>query len=89
MHKVARDAAHHDRLYLQNHGGVYRSDDDGRHWQDIAPGLPSEFGFAMLTHPHRGDTAYTFPIAGAEARWPIEGRARVYRLSTPARRGSR
>src|SRR5215217_707625 len=81
VHKVARDAADPDRLYLQNHGGVYRSDDGGSSWQDIAPGLPTEFGFAMVAHPHRADTAYNFPITGAEARWPVDGKARVYRTT--------
>jgi photosystem II stability/assembly factor-like uncharacterized protein len=48
-------------------------------WNDIAPGLPSEFGFAMVAHPHRANTAFTFPIADAGARWPVDGRARVFR----------
>ena len=79
VHKVARDSADPERLFLQNHGGVYRSDDGGATWNDIAPGLPSEFGFAMVTHPRRADTAYTFPISDAGARWPVDGRARVWR----------
>ncbi|MGV9900496.1 WD40/YVTN/BNR-like repeat-containing protein, partial [Streptomyces tendae] len=52
VHKVARDAANPDRLYLQNHWGVYRSDDAGAHWTDIGEGLPSTFGFAVAAHPH-------------------------------------
>ena len=79
VHKVARDATDPDRLFLQNHGGVYRSDDGGQTWNDIAPGLPSEFGFAMVAHPHKPNTAFTFPISDAGARWPVDGRARVYR----------
>jgi len=81
VHKIARDAVDPERLYLQNHGGVYRSDDGGRTWKDIAPGLPAEFGFAMVAHPTKADTAYCFPIADAGARWPVDGRARVYRTS--------
>ena len=81
VHKVARDSANPDRLFLQNHGGVYRSDDGGETWNDIAPGLPTEFGFAMVAHPHRADTAYTFPIADAGARWPVDGKARVCRTT--------
>ncbi|GAA1476155.1 exo-alpha-sialidase [Nocardioides aestuarii] len=81
VHKVARDAADPERLYLQNHGGVYRSDDGGASWNDIAPGLPTEFGFAMVAHPHRADTAYSFPISGAGARWPVDGKARVARTA--------
>ena len=79
VHKVARHPANPDRLFLQNHGGVYRSDDGGSSWQDIAPGLPSEFGFATMVHPHQPDTAYVFPIADAGGRWPVDGKARVYR----------
>jgi photosystem II stability/assembly factor-like uncharacterized protein len=81
VHKVARDATDPDRLYLQNHGGVYRSDDGGSSWQDIAPGLPTEFGFAMVAHPHRAATAYNFPIDSAGSRWPVDGKARVYRTT--------
>ena len=81
VHKVARDAVDPERLYLQNHGGVYRSDDGGESWTDIAPGLPSEFGFAMVAHPRRADTAFNFPIAAAEGRWPVDGKARVYRTT--------
>jgi photosystem II stability/assembly factor-like uncharacterized protein len=79
VHKVARDPGDSDRLFLQNHGGVYRSDDGGGTWNDIAPGLPSEFGFAVVTHPRETATAYTFPITDAGARWPVDGRARVWR----------
>lgn len=81
VHKVARDSQDPDRLYLQNHGGVYRSDDGGATWNDIAPGLPAEFGFAMVAHPHRADTAYSFPIADAGGRWPVDGKARVARTT--------
>ncbi len=79
VHKIARHPGKPDRLYLQNHGGVYRSDDAADSWQDIAPGLPTEFGFAMVVHPHDPDTVVTFPITGAGARWPVEGKARVWR----------
>ncbi len=81
VHKVARDAGDPERFYLQNHGGVYRSDDGGASWTDIAPGLPAEFGFAMVAHPTKPETAYTFPIADAGARWPVDGKARVWRTA--------
>ncbi|CAO0825508.1 Glycosyl hydrolase OS=Streptomyces microflavus OX=1919 GN=Smic_03290 PE=3 SV=1 [Streptomyces microflavus] len=61
VHKVARDAADPDRLYLQNHWGVFRSDNGGDSWSDIGAGLPSDFGFAAVAHPHRGDTAVRLP----------------------------
>ena len=79
VHKVARDATNPDRLFMQNHNGVYRSDDDGRSWTSIADTLPTDFGFAMVTHPHRADTAYNFPIIDGGERVPPDHACRVYR----------
>lgn len=79
VHKVARNPRDPDRLYLQNHGGVYRSDDGGESWFSIADGLPSEFGFPVVVHPHEPDTVYLFPLSDATGRWPVDGRARVWR----------
>ncbi len=36
---------------MQFHGGVYRSDDAGETWKDIAAGLPSDFGFPSRSTP--------------------------------------
>ncbi len=81
VHKVTRDAVDPDRLYLQNHWGVFRSDDAGGKWVDIGAGLPSDFGFAAAAHPHRGDTAYLFPINADADRVPADRRCRVYRTT--------
>ena len=51
VHKVVRHPARPERLFLQNHWGLYRSDDGGDTWTDIANGVPSDFGFAMAIHP--------------------------------------
>jgi photosystem II stability/assembly factor-like uncharacterized protein len=79
VHKIAQDAVDPDRLYLQNHGGVYRSDDGGASWNSIAEGLPADFGFAVATHKHRGDVAYVFPVTADAYRMPPDHRCRVYR----------
>lgn len=81
VHKIAPDPVHPDRLYLQNHGGVYRSDDWGGSWRSIADGLPAEFGFAVAAHPRRGDTAYLFPLGGSDDRIPPGHRCRVFRTT--------
>jgi photosystem II stability/assembly factor-like uncharacterized protein len=79
VHKVIRHAEKPERLFLQNHWGVYRSDDDGENWLDIGHGLPSDFGFAMATHPHDPDMVYIVPMESDEFRCTPEGRLRVYR----------
>lgn len=47
VHKVALDPTHPETLYMQQHEGVFRSDDGGRSWRDIGGGLPSPFGFPV------------------------------------------
>jgi photosystem II stability/assembly factor-like uncharacterized protein len=79
VHKIARDSGNPDRLYLQNHHGVYRSDDAAITWTSIAEGLPADFGFAMLAHPTRPDVAFTFPITADGMRLPPDHACRVYR----------
>ncbi len=79
VHKVARHPSRPERLFAQNHGGVYRSDDEGGTWVSIADGLPSDFGFPIMVSPHDPDTVYVFPLQGAEGRYPPAGRALVWR----------
>lgn len=79
VHKVVRDPANPDTLFLQNHWGLYRSDDDGDSWRDIAHGVPSDFGFCMARHPRDAQTVYIVPIESDEYRCTPEGKLRVYR----------
>lgn len=79
VHKIARHPSRPERLFLQNHGGVYRSDDHAASWRSIAAGLPSDFGFSIVVHPHEPDTVYVFPISGGDGRYPPGGHAAVWR----------
>jgi photosystem II stability/assembly factor-like uncharacterized protein len=79
VHKVAHHPSRPERLFLQNHWGLYRSDDWGDSWHDIANGVPSDFGFAMQMHPHDADTVYIVPIQSDEFRVVPEAKLRVYR----------
>ncbi|HEY9290290.1 MAG TPA: exo-alpha-sialidase [Microlunatus sp.] len=81
VHKVAAHPANSERMYAQNHHGVYRSDDAGQHWNSIADGLPSDFGFPIVVHPSDPDTVFVFPLVADGERIPPEGRARVWRSS--------
>ncbi|MHB1164047.1 MAG: WD40/YVTN/BNR-like repeat-containing protein [Candidatus Nanopelagicales bacterium] len=78
VHRIAIDAADPARVYAQNHGGVFRSDDSGDAWTSIADGLPKDFGFVVLAHPARGGTAWVIPI-DAETMFPPDGRLRLWR----------
>lgn len=79
VHKIVLHPARPERMFLQNHWGVYRSDNRGDSWQDIARGLPSDFGFGMVMHPHDPDSVYILPVESDEFRCTPEGRLRVYR----------
>jgi photosystem II stability/assembly factor-like uncharacterized protein len=79
VHKVVSHSSNPDRMFLQHHWGVYRSDDAGDLWQDIGRGLPSDFGFAMEMDPHDANTVYIIPIESDEFRCTPEAKLRVYR----------
>ena len=79
VHNMVR-AAGSDRLYQQNHCGMYRSDDGGETWQSIEEGLPSDFGFPAGAHPRDPETLYLIPLNGAEkGRFVPDGKAAVWR----------
>jgi photosystem II stability/assembly factor-like uncharacterized protein len=79
VHKVAVDAGGRDRLYAQNHGGVYRSDDAGASWSSIAGGLPADFGFPIVSSPTTPGTAWVVPLVADMQRVPPKGNLRVHR----------
>ncbi len=88
VHKIASHPDAPGRLYMQNHGGwedrpgigVLRSDDHGKTWRSIAEGLPSDFGFPIVVHPHNPDVVYVVPLepmtrtcpGGVPAAWRSE-----------------
>jgi photosystem II stability/assembly factor-like uncharacterized protein len=77
MHRAPRQPA---TLYMQFHGGVYRSDDAGASWIDIGTGrgLPSDFGFPLVVDPNDPDRAFVIPLAADMDRVTPGGRVRVY-----------
>ena len=85
VHKIATHEDAPGRMYMQNHGGwaewdgpggrrpgigVLRSDDHGKTWRSIAKGLPSDFGFPIVVHPHDPDTVYVLPLEPATRTCP-------------------
>ena len=78
VHRFHRAPTNPERLFMQFHGGVYRSDDAGESWNDIAEGLPSDFGFPLMIDPTDADSAYVIPLVADMDRVTPEGRVRVY-----------
>lgn len=80
VHALAMAAGRPERLYQQNHCGMYVSDDGGREWRSIEAGLPSSFGFPAVAHPRDPATLYLFPLNGdSTGRVAPDGRAAVWR----------
>jgi serine/threonine protein kinase len=79
VHKIVMHPTRPERLFLQNHWGLYRSDDAAENWTDIANGVPSDFGFAMAMHPKNPDWVYIVPVESDEFRCTCDGRLRIYR----------
>lgn len=80
VHDIKRSPVAPNVLYLQFHGGVYRSDDSGETWRDIGTdrGLPSDFGFPLAIDPSDPDRAFVLPLKGDFDRVTPDGRVAVY-----------
>jgi photosystem II stability/assembly factor-like uncharacterized protein len=82
-HCVRLCPSHPDRLYQQNHCGIYRLDRPGRQWLRIGKAMPQavgDIGFPLVVHPHDADTAWVLPMDGSSV-WPRtspDGRPGVY-----------
>ena len=84
VHKLALAAprgGQPDRLYQQNHCGVYRSDNAGVSWERLDEnGLPSRFGFPLVTHPRDRETAFVIPLNGDDqGRYMPDAEGQVWR----------
>jgi photosystem II stability/assembly factor-like uncharacterized protein len=82
-HLVAMHPLQPDRLYQQNHCGIYRLDRPGRRWLRIGKAMPrkiGDVGFPIVLHPTDPDTAWVLPMDGTQV-WPrtaIDGKPAVY-----------
>jgi photosystem II stability/assembly factor-like uncharacterized protein len=83
-HCVRFAGGHPDRLYQQNHCGLYRIDRPNDLWQDIGVGMPKavgSIGLPLVAHPRDPETLWVFPMDGTSV-WPRTspgGRPAVYR----------
>ncbi len=72
-HMLVQCKADPERLWVQHHNGIFRSDDCGMEWTELLDVNPSSFGFAVAVHPDEPDTAWFVPGIKDEKRYPVAG----------------
>jgi photosystem II stability/assembly factor-like uncharacterized protein len=93
-HCLVQHPAQPDRLYQQNHCGIYRVDRPSRRWVRIGETMPKkigDIGFPIVVHPNDPDTAWVFPMDGTTV-WPrtaIDGKPALYATRDGGRRWQR
>ena len=78
VHHIERSPTQPERLFMQFHGGVYRSDDAGESWVEIGRSLVSDFGFPLAVDPEDPDSAYVIPLRADMDRVTPDGHVRVF-----------
>ena len=72
-----------DRIYQQNHCGIYRIDRPSDTWVRVGKSMPKkvgDVGFPLVVHPRDDNTAWVFPMDGSGV-WPRtspDGKPAVY-----------
>jgi hypothetical protein len=71
-HCVVQDPTNPDRLWMQNHCGIYKIDRPSDRWTRVGKAMPKEVGdvgFPVTPHPRDPSTAWVFPMDGT-GDWP-------------------
>ena len=82
-HCVRMCPSNPDRLYQQNHCGIYRIDRPAKTWKRIGKTMPKKIGdvgFGIVVHPRDDNRAWVLPMDG-QTVWPrtsVEGKPAVY-----------
>jgi len=82
-HCVRMCPSNPDRLYQQNHCGIYRLDRPGKVWKRIGKSMPAkvgDVGFPMVVHPRDDERCWVLPMDG-QTVWPrtsVEGKPAIY-----------
>ncbi|HEX8726417.1 MAG TPA: exo-alpha-sialidase [Gemmatimonadaceae bacterium] len=79
VHRIAFHKSRPDRLFMQKHWDVMRSDNAGDQWYEISGDLPTDFGFVVDVHAHQPETVYVIPIKSDSEHYVADGKLRVYR----------
>jgi BNR-Asp box repeat protein len=83
-----------DRLYQQNHCGIYRMERSNGRWERIGTNMPKkvgDIGFPLVLHPRDPNIVWVFPMDGTTV-WPRtspDGKPSVYRTTNAGKRWER
>lgn len=78
VHCITHDPAAPNRIWRQDHRGVYRTTDGGVTWDRIENGIPGAgFGFPIVRDP-RSARLFVVPLESDEYRMPVGGELSVY-----------
>lgn len=77
VHNLDHDPENPQRIWRQDHMGVFRSENGGDSWERIENGLPAGFGFVMR-RDHASGRLFVLPLAADANRVPVEGRFGAY-----------
>jgi phage pi2 protein 07 len=78
VHKMVLHPQDSSKLFIQYHGGVYKSENAADSWSKMEEGLPSNFGFPMVMT--RDANMYVIPLRSDEFRYSAEGKLRVFKF---------
>lgn len=79
VHRIALHPSNPNRLYMQKHWDIMRTDNAGDQWEKVSGNLPTDFGFVIDVHAHEPETIYVVPIKSDSEHFPIDGQLKVYR----------
>lgn len=82
VHRIALHKSNPNRLFMQKHWDVMRTENAGDSWTEVSGNLPTDFGFVIDVHAHEPETIYVVPIKSDSFHFPPDGQLRVYRSRT-------
>ncbi len=82
VHRIAFHPTKPDRLFMQKHWDIMRTENAGDDWSEVSGNLPTDFGFPIDVHAHEPETIYVVPIKSDSEHFPLDGKLQVWRSKT-------
>jgi hypothetical protein len=79
-HMMVQSPSDPAKFWVQHHYSIFKSENDGVTWTEVKA-KPSSFGFGVVVHPKKPDTAWFVPGIKDEKRIPVGGALVVTRTT--------